>query len=157
MTYHDIDRIVARHFGVTVQEIHQDRKPDRIIYARSAAMYLCNRILKTSSKRLCKFYDKASHSTTLNALKTARDLMFSDPAYREKLLKSENECLEFQKAWPLLKQRYNLHYRVRSKGLVLDSKSKTVSITEDQIRILEHTQMQKLLHKHNYSIQFAIL
>jgi DNA-binding transcriptional ArsR family regulator len=157
MTYHDIDRIVARHFNVTVCELRSKSLKERIVLARDASMLLCHEILKASSNRLCRWYDKRSHSTTLRALKVAGNMRDTDKLYRARIVAADQDCREFFTRWPDRKQRFNLHYRVRAKGMILNTKTKTVSITEDQARILEDGQLKKLLIKHNYAIQYSIL
>ena len=157
MNFKDVNRIVARAFGINEQKIMSPIKKKDTILARSAAMLITHEVLRASSYRLCHYYKKKSHSTTLHAMTLARNMIDTDKTYRNNYYQALQKCIDFREKWPDRKQRFNLHYRVRAKGMILDTKTKTVSVTQEQARILEDSQLKILLQKHKYAIQFSIL
>jgi len=158
MNHHDIDRIVARYYKVKPAKIHSHSQQDHIILARAAAIRLNHDLLKYSFNRLCRLYDRKSHNTAGNAYRNACNMYDTDKNYRLLYDQAHADALKFLMSWGPKKQRYNLHYRLREKEIRLETKSKTVSITSDQEQLITGSgQLRKLLHKHNYSVQYAIL
>jgi hypothetical protein len=157
MTYKDIDRIVSQVTGISIKRIHSDRDKIAVCDARNLAMYFCKHHLKLSTLKLKKIYGKDSHTTIMSDIKSAENLIETEPASQERafLIESKIRCREKQ----LIKSRelYNLHYRIRLKGFSIDMKSKTVSVSPDKKESLENSQFEKLLTRHGYYIQYSLI
>lgn len=157
MTHKDIDLIICRHFRTTISAIHSTSHAEKSTFPRCAAMLICREVLGYKYARIQASYDKQSHSTINNALKTARNMIDTSAEFREKYKHAHDEAIYLLPLLKNHKQRYNLHYRLRQKKVKVNTKSKTVSILPDQEAIIRELQLSRLLSKHNYSIQYSIL
>ena len=156
ITPREIDRITARVFGITSKQLRSLSMKRKITDARGVAMFMCNKYIHASSNDLCRIYGKKSHSTTLNSLSRVNGHIDTDKIFRNKIdeiHKLISESIPHRKE---IKQIYNLHYRIRQKGLTVDSKKRTVSLPPDEERKIEIGQLKKLLSQHNYIIQYSI-
>lgn len=157
MTYLDINNIVARHFNTTPEKLMTARMCD----ARSAACLICHEVLKASTIKLAIWYNKHQHTTPMRAIRTARALIDTNITfrilYKAALMEVQIEYnAEAEKKE--IKQVYNLNYRVREKGIVVRTKSRTLSVNEEKFRdIQDDIQLNKLLDKHHYVIQLSIV
>jgi hypothetical protein len=152
-----IDRIVSQITGVSVELIHTDGGPREVCDARNLAMLKCKQFAGMGSVKLRKYYGKDSHTTILSDLKSARNQIETNTGAR--LYAADVDCRVelLMKKRLEKKQCYNLHYRIRQKGLLLDMKSKTVSIHPDRRLELEKGQLMKLIKQHGYSVQYSII
>lgn len=159
MTHLDINLIVARHFGTTPDELMYSQKYTGS-YPRCAAMLICHEVLKASTLKLRTWYHKNQHTTPMRALRVAHNRIDTDKCFR-RLYKAS--LLEVQTAYNLeiekktIKQIYNLNHRVREKGIVVRTRSRTLSCTEEQLNDVKDNQLKKLLDNHHYAIQLSIL
>ena len=85
-------------------------------------------------------------------------MMESNAGFKAKV----NECMEAYKNYKVSKpkQRYNLHYNVRTQGIRVSSNNKTVYIPHDRYEELAgitKDRIDRLLKTHNYSLQLSIL
>jgi len=157
MTHKEIDKIICRHFGTTIKAIHSKSHAEESTLPRCAAMLLCREVLAYKYYRIQEAYNKRSHATISNALKTARNMIATDLIFRACYNVAHREAMELLPQLTKAKQRYNLHYRLREKKVNIITKHKTVSILPDQEAVIRELQLSRLLSKHNYSIQYAIL
>jgi hypothetical protein len=158
MNYQDIDRIVARHFGVKQKFIHKNAQFDAVIKVRAAAIRLNHDVVGYSFNRLSKIYHKRSHNTAGNAYRTACNLYDTDKDFHQLYDAAHADAIRFFEAWKPRKQCYNLHYRLRKKQIRVETRSRTVSITPEQEQLISGSkQIRSLLKKHSYSVQYAIL
>jgi hypothetical protein len=157
MTYLEINDIVARHFGINTGELMTVRFCD----ARSAANLICVEVLKASTIKLAKWYGKNQHTTPMRAVRSARNLVETDKVFR---LIYKAALMEVQYTYnaeiskKTIKQIYNLNHRVREKGIIVRTRSRTLSISADHLDdISADSQLKKLLDKHHYAIQLSII
>lgn len=156
MNHTYIDRIIARHFGIK-ENLHSRDKKTASIKARHAAMLLCSQVLGYSLHRIRRAYGRKSHSGIHHNLKVASNLYDTDRAFRAQYDAARAEAEAQLRAWKPTKQRYNLHYRLRQKGIQVNTKERMISIeTNQESLIADAGQLRSLLEKHNYSIQYAI-
>jgi predicted subunit of tRNA(5-methylaminomethyl-2-thiouridylate) methyltransferase len=156
MNHTYIDRIVTKHFGIK-DNLHSFNKKDAAIKARHAAMLLCSEVLNYSLHRIRKAYQRKSHSGIHSNLNAARNLYDTDSDFRSKYTAAKEEAVKLKQDWVLIKQRYNLHYRLRCKGVQINTKERMVSIEFNQEHMIADAhQLRNLLEQHNYSIQYAI-
>jgi hypothetical protein len=117
-------------------------------------------VLGTSSNRLAKLYGKNQHTTPMRGLVTAKGLVETNKTLR---LMYKSAMHEVQSAYnaeiekKTIKQIYNLNHRVREKGISVRTRSRTLSISENDLIDIKDTQLKKLLDKHHYAIQFTII
>jgi len=182
MTYLEINAIVARHFGISTDDLVQSRKYATGASSRAAAMLICHEVLKASTIKLAKWYGKHQHTTPLRALRICRNLIITDEVYKSNYTAAFEECvkqhhedqikeaamkklqqmyeasLQHQEAEKKnIKQIYNLNHRVRKKGISVRTRSRTLSCSEEQLNEINDTQLSKLLNEHHYAIQLSIL
>lgn len=157
MTPRDVNRVVARHFRISYEMIMKGNDKKRSVPARAAAMLLCRDLLKLSSLKQRKVYGKNAWSTILHNWKLASDLTETDPRYRKHLEDARNELMALQQRQRDRKQEYNLHFRVRKKGIRVQAKDRTIICTEEQAAGLSDRQTMKLIRKHKYAIQLSLL
>lgn len=159
MTHKEINTIIARHFGTTPELLMHSMK-DVDSNARIFAYLICHEVLGTSSNRLAKLYGKHQHTTPMRGIHTAKGLAETNQTLR-KMYKAA--LLEVQSAYQAeiekktIKQIYNLNHRVREKGISVRTRSRTLSISENDLSGIQDTQLKKLLDKHHYAIQFTII
>lgn len=160
MNFHDINRIVAKHFITTEEDVMSSKIYNTGAHPRAAAMLICNDLLKASTLKLKNWYNKSNHTTPMRAMSTARNLINTDKVFRAKYRAALLECkilLEDEAEKKIIKQVYNLNHRVRKKGILVRTRSRTLSCTEMQLNELKDVQLDKLLTKHNYAIQLSII
>jgi hypothetical protein len=159
MTYLDINAIVARHFGTTPNEIMYSQKYVGS-YPRCAAMLICQQVLKASTLKLSAWYNKHQHTTPMRAIRTAHNRIEIDKDFRSMYKRS---LIEVQMIYNAelekknTKQIYNLNHRVREKGIVVRTRSRTLSCSEAQLNSLNDSQLKKLLDTHHYAIQLSLI
>ena len=157
MNHTYINRIVFKHFGIK-ENLNTYTRLTIAVKARFAAMLLCKEELGYTLMKIKKAYNRKSHSSVHNAIVTAHNLIDTDPQYNANVSAARAEVkrtiIEFRKA----KQRYNLHYRLRQKGIKVDSQERLISIETNQENLIaDAQQLRSLLEKHNYLIQYSIL
>jgi hypothetical protein len=152
-----INSIVAMQFGLKTAELHTRCNAERFTIPRMSAMMICRSELGFSYPRLCRVFGKKSHTTTRYAVVTGQSLYNSDPDFKKK---HDRALAQVRKLMPTLKvkkQRYNLHYRLREKGINVKTKDHSVGITNSQETIISNDlQLIHLLTKHNYIIQYQM-
>ncbi|HNX87731.1 MAG TPA: helix-turn-helix domain-containing protein [Paludibacteraceae bacterium] len=157
MTHYDIDKIVARRFGITVRRLTTGTDRRKATIARAMAVMLCYDVLKLSTLKLKKIYGKQAHSTIIENIQTARNLAETNRGYRTILDACRHEIEMKSSRSKIRKQCYNLHYRIREKGIRIDSKQKTISVTEGEMIKISDRQTRRLIDRYHYSIQLSLL
>jgi hypothetical protein len=153
----EIDSIVSRIAGISVERMHSNSQKQVVTDARNLSMLKCQEYLKLSSLKLQKHFGKDSHTTILSDLKSAKNLIETDPMARDRAANVDHHIKERIQELTEIRKRYNLHYRIRQKGYRIDMKSKTVSIRLDQEESLQEKQFVKLLKRHGYNVQYSII
>jgi chromosomal replication initiator protein len=72
-----ISKLVARRFKVKVSELKSDSRSQRIVQARSLAMYLARELTDSSLQKIGLYFGGRDHSTVLHALKKTESLIES--------------------------------------------------------------------------------
>lgn len=158
MTPKQINRIVARHFGVPARDITGTSQRNEIIFPREAAMLICRTVLGYRYMQLQKAYNKSAHSTISNALRSARNLYETNSGFKQAYDKSHSQVVDLMPKLQTTKQRYNLHYRLRQHKVRITTKNKTVSLMPEQATDLEQNrQLTCLVRAHSYQVQYALL
>ncbi len=72
---HHIERLVAGHFGVTVESLHSDSRDRTVTLARACAMYLIRKETRMSYPEIGRLMGNKQHSTVLMAVKRVEQLL----------------------------------------------------------------------------------
>jgi hypothetical protein len=156
MNHTNINRIIYKHFGIK-RNLTSFSLKTIAVKARFAAMLLCSEELGYSLHQIRRAYKRKSHSSIHHALVTARNLCETDKKYRQQVALARADVRYMKTELKRRKQRYNLHYRLRQKGVTVNTPDRMISITpEQEMLITASDQPQKLLSKHNYLIQYQI-
>lgn len=157
MNHRYINRIIRKHFGI-FEHLDTYNLKTQAVKARFAAMLLCSEELGYSLHRIRRAYGRKSHSGVHHALRMARNLYETDKAFRLKLDAARGDVIKTKESFRQAKQRYNLHYRLRQKGVHVNTAERMISITPDQEDLIRSTgQPRNLIDKHHYLIQYSLL
>jgi hypothetical protein len=157
ITPKDIDKIISQVTGISIEQIHSASQKQTVCDARNLAMLKCKEQLRLSTIKLRKLYEKDSHTTILSDLKSAKNLIETNPLASERAAKVEKLIQERKELLLVRKQHYNLCYRIRQKGLILDRKRKILSIHPDRQEELKKVPFVKLIKIYGYSVQYSIV
>lgn len=75
----DIQRIVAAHFGFTVDQLRGPVRRERLCYARHIAMYLCCRHTERSLPFIGRAFGNRDHTTISHGRDKIENLVVTDP------------------------------------------------------------------------------
>lgn len=155
LTQKDIDRCVCKVFRISLETLHSDSQKRAITDARNLAMLKGKEFLKLSSLKLKKHFGKDSHTTILEDLQSARNLIETDRNARER--SAFVDQLIYSRIEYLAKNRRkkDLHYRIRKKGFVVNPKARTISIPPD--RMPELRRSMETIKELGYNIQLSII
>lgn len=79
----DIQRAVARKFGLTKAELLSERRDRMIVRPRQIAMYLCKRMTKRSLPEIGRRFGGMDHTTVIHAVRKIEALRQTDSALNE--------------------------------------------------------------------------
>lgn len=74
LSFDEIQRVVAEHFGLTMNDMSSKSRPRSVAEPRQIAMYLCRKLTRSSLPDIAKAFDK-THATVVHACKTIQDRM----------------------------------------------------------------------------------
>lgn len=74
-----IQRIVARHFGLTVVDILSHRRTLNVARTRQIAMYLCRTMTLRSLPDIGRYFGGKDHTTVLHSVRKIAALRLTDP------------------------------------------------------------------------------
>lgn len=74
-----IQRAVAKHYGVTRDEIISQRRPARVVRPRQVAMYLSREMTLHSLPSIGRAFGGRDHTTVLHAIRKMEALVSVDP------------------------------------------------------------------------------
>ncbi len=80
-----IQNLVAEHFKIPVEHLKSKTRKRQIVIARQLSMYLAKKMTNQSLKAIGDTFGGRDHSTVIHAIKTVRDMMDTDPAFKETL------------------------------------------------------------------------
>lgn len=77
-----IQKFIAEHFGVTVNEMKDKTRKREIVVARQVAMYFAKNYTNLSLKTIGAHFGNRDHSTVIHALTSVNDLMDTDKKFK---------------------------------------------------------------------------
>ena len=157
MKYSSVIEIVSKEFSVSPEMIFRDSLKRASTVPRCAAVLLFRDELKLSLHNIRRLFHKKSHTTILDAARTARNLIETDKNFRRiyaYCLFDLHKAIELQQ---LNKQRYNLNYRLRKKQVRVDGVNRQLILPPSECpKIQSDRQFKQLLSKHRYSVQYSL-
>lgn len=153
-----VDRVVALVYGVKISDIHHNSTARRNAEPRMVSMYIQHEILGISHPRICRYFHKRSkHAISIYAVQTISGLIVTQKKVSDRV----KECIELYQNYEVskVKQRYNLHYRIRQSGIQVSGPNRTVYISWEDYNELEGTlreRINRLAKTHHYSLQLTI-
>ncbi|WP_035586361.1 chromosomal replication initiator protein DnaA [Hippea jasoniae] len=94
LTVENIQKTVARHFGITVEELTSPKRKKEILIPREVAMYLTRKITKNSLPEIRAKFGVKSHATIINACKKIEKELQDNFELREKIERIEKEITD---------------------------------------------------------------
>jgi len=155
LTQKHIDKIICRVTGITMVQLHSDSQKRPITDARNLAMLKGKEYLKLSSLKLMKYYNKDSHTTILGDLKSAKNLIETNKRAHARAEQVDEFIRKKISYLKILQKQKNMHYRIRRKGIKVNSKAKTISIPPDRVPELKRS--MGIIKDLGYVIQYSII
>lgn len=90
----DIQRIVAKKFNITQQDMVSKRRTRAIARPRQIAMYLCKALTPRSLPEIGKLFGGRDHTTVIYAIRKIQELINRDPKMAETVADLKRACLE---------------------------------------------------------------
>ncbi|WP_022671157.1 chromosomal replication initiator protein DnaA [Hippea alviniae] len=87
----NIQRTVAKHFNISVEELLSSTRKKEILLPREVAMYLTRKITKNSLPEIKAKFGVKSHATIINACKKIEKEIQNNPLLKEKIDEIEKE------------------------------------------------------------------
>ena len=94
LTAENIQKTVARHFGISVDELKSSKRNKEILIPREVAMYLTRKITKNSLPEIKAKFGVKSHATIINACKKIESELKKSSQLREKIKEIEKEITD---------------------------------------------------------------
>jgi chromosomal replication initiation ATPase DnaA len=81
----DIQKLVARHFGVNIMYLISHRRTANVALPRIIAMYLCAQLTTRTTTEISRHFDDRDHTTILNAVRKITRLLETDKRLVEEI------------------------------------------------------------------------
>ncbi len=94
LTAENIQKTVAKHFGISVEELRSSKRNKEILIPRKVAMYLTRKITKNSLPEIKAKFGVKSHATIINACKKIEKELEKNAELREKVKEIEKEITD---------------------------------------------------------------
>ncbi len=94
LTAENIQKTVAKHFGISVEELKSSKRNKEILIPREVAMYLTRKITKNSLPEIKAKFGVKSHATIINACKKIEKELEKNAELREKVKEIEKEITD---------------------------------------------------------------
>ncbi len=91
LTAENIQKTVAKHFNISVEELLSPTRKKEILLPREIAMYLTRKITKNSLPEIKAKFGVKSHATIINACKKIEKEIQNNPILKEKIDQIEKE------------------------------------------------------------------
>jgi len=78
------DKIAKAH-GLTIKEMDNHRRDQRVAGPRQIAMFVCTELTDSSLPHIAREFNKKDHTTVMYARDKVKDQMQRDEAYRNKI------------------------------------------------------------------------
>lgn len=86
-----IEKVVCRHFGLTVEQIRSSRQARSISRARQTAMYLARELLGIAFQEIGDYFGGKNHATVIAATRRVKDIVEKNPEGRALIEKLTSE------------------------------------------------------------------
>jgi chromosomal replication initiator protein len=83
ITVEFIQALVAEHFSVPVERLHQETRKRNIVIARQLSMFLAKKMTNKSLKAIGETFGGRDHSTVIYSCKAVQDMMDTDMIFRD--------------------------------------------------------------------------
>lgn len=81
ITIDEIQRKVAEHYGLRMQDMHSARRARNIARPRQVAMYLCKKLTSRSLPEIGRKFGGRDHTTVMHAVRKIDELMLDDQQF----------------------------------------------------------------------------
>jgi chromosomal replication initiator protein len=85
VTISSVKEKIAKAHGLTVKEMDNHRRDQRVAAPRQIAMYVCTELTDCSLPHIAREFNKKDHTTVMYARDKVKDQMERDEAYRNKI------------------------------------------------------------------------
>lgn len=83
ITVEFIQELVAEHFSVPVDRLHQETRKRNVVIARQLSMYLAKKLTNKSLKSIGENFGGRDHSTVIYSCKAVQDMMDTDMIFKD--------------------------------------------------------------------------
>jgi chromosomal replication initiator protein len=85
ITVEFIQQLVAEHFKVPVDKLHQETRKRSVVIARQLSMFLAKKLTNKSLKAIGEIFGGRDHSTVIYSCKAVQDLMDVDNLFKDQV------------------------------------------------------------------------
>ena len=79
ITAEDIQKTVARHYGIRVSELKSSKRTKLLVFPRQVAMYLCRELTNLSLMEVASAFGRRDHTTVMHACDRIEQAIERDP------------------------------------------------------------------------------
>jgi len=83
ITAESIQHLVAEHFNVPVDKLHQESRKRNIVVARQLSMFLTKKLTNKSLKTIGEIFGGRDHSTVIYSCKAVQDMIDTDLPFKD--------------------------------------------------------------------------
>ncbi len=91
ITVEFIQQLVADHFKVPVEKLHQETRKRNIVIARQLSMFLAKKMTNKSLKTIGETFGGRDHSTVIYSCKAVQDMMDTDMIFKDTVAELEKK------------------------------------------------------------------
>jgi chromosomal replication initiator protein len=85
ITIDEIQRKVAEHFSLQLQDMHSSRRSRNVARPRQIAMYLCKKLTPRSLPEIGRKFGGRDHTTVMHAVRKVDELITSDISFADEV------------------------------------------------------------------------
>jgi chromosomal replication initiator protein len=86
-----IQELVADHFKVPVDRLHQETRKRNVVIARQLSMFLAKKLTNSSLKTIGENFGGRDHSTVIYSCKAVQDMMDTDVLFKDTVSELEKK------------------------------------------------------------------
>lgn len=91
ITVEFIQQLVAEHFSVPVERLHQETRKRNIVIARQLSMFLAKKMTNKSLKSIGETFGGRDHSTVIYSCRAVQDMMDTDLIFKDTVAELEKK------------------------------------------------------------------
>ncbi len=91
ITIEFIQQLVAEHFKLPVERLHQETRKRNVVIARQLSMYLTKKLTNKSLKTIGEEFGGRDHSTVIYSCKAVQDMMDTDLLFKDTVAELERK------------------------------------------------------------------